>query len=89
MELSPLAVPSQRKIVYKISLCLKINQIVYKLPGHCNFFAQRALIASQREIDMNDIICQYELQVKSKLVHVLTKHVKQSKDFNFWVSQCR
>ena len=44
MELSPLAVLSQQKIVntyfvYKISLCLKINQIVYKLQGHCNFFA--------------------------------------------------
>ena len=66
MELSPLAMLSQRKIVntyfvYKIFLCLKTNQIVYKLPGHCNFFAHRALVASQREIDTNDIICQYEL----------------------------
>ena len=44
------------KFVYKIFLCLKINQTVYDLQGHCNFFAQCALVASQREIDMKVII---------------------------------
>ena len=65
VELSPLAVSWPRnivntslfiKFVYKISLCLKINQTVYELQGHCNFFAQCALVASQRQIDMKDII---------------------------------
>ena len=49
------------KFVYKIYLCLKINQTGYELQGHCNFLAQCALVASQREIDMEDIIGHYEL----------------------------
>ena len=49
------------KFVYKISACLKISQTVYEFQGHYNFFAQCALVASQREIDMKDIIGHYEL----------------------------
>ena len=49
------------KFVYKISACLKISQTVYEFQGHYNFFAQCALVASQREIDMKDIIGRYEL----------------------------
>ena len=54
MELSPLH--TVIKFVYKIYLCLKINQTVYELQDHCNFFAPCTLVASQRQIDMKDII---------------------------------
>ena len=40
---------------------VKINQTVYELQGHCNFFALCALVASQCEINMKDIIGHYEL----------------------------
>ena len=64
------------------------------MQGHCNFFAQCALVASQRKIDMKDIIGHCELpsvcrsfmdiggelnhggEAKSKLVDILTKHVR-------------
>ena len=49
------------KCVYEISLCLKINQTVYEIQGHCNFFALCTIVASQSEINMKDIIGHYEL----------------------------
>ena len=44
------------KFVYNISLCLKITRIVYELQGHSNFFAQCAMVPSQRETAMKEII---------------------------------
>ena len=49
------------KCVYEISLCLKINQTVYEIQGHCNFFALCTIAASQSEINMKDIIGHYQL----------------------------
>ena len=41
---------------YEKETKVKINQKVYEWQGHCNFFAQCALVPSQHEIDMKDII---------------------------------
>ena len=63
------------KFVYTISLCLNINQTVYELQGHCNFFARSALVASQREINMKDIIghCTFFLKNNQKFKQSLRK----------------